>query len=69
MQRRQQFKKPSSTGASNPAKIEVQGHSVYVAIIASCFLSKLLTSVSVPSVSKTGQIIALTMQDYYENQM
>lgn len=38
-QRRQQLKKPSSAGASSPAKTEVQGHSVSVAITASCFLA------------------------------
>lgn len=36
MQRRQPFKKPSSPGSCNPAKIEVRGHSVCVAITASC---------------------------------
>lgn len=30
------LKKPSSPGSCNPAKIEVQGHSVCVAITASC---------------------------------
>lgn len=64
MQRRQQFKSSSSTGASSPAKIRVQGHPVGVAITVSRFLavktlSKLLTSVSVP-LSLKWEITVLT---------